>query len=59
MLFLQQFDVSTCVLNSEKPATSRCHIVQQFNQGKYETIIASDERMVSNPEEAVKGVRKR
>jgi len=31
-------------LNSELPIASRCHVVEQFNNGLYETIIASDEK---------------
>ncbi|CAG2162628.1 unnamed protein product [Oppiella nova] len=43
-LFLEQFGVRTCILNSELPIASRCHAVQQFNAGVYEIIIASDEK---------------
>ena len=43
-LFLEQFGVKTCVLNSELPIASRCHVVQQFNTGIYDIIIASDEK---------------
>jgi len=42
-LFLEQFGIHSCVLNSELPASSRCHIVQQYNEGKYDLIIATDE----------------
>ncbi|XP_065226799.1 probable ATP-dependent RNA helicase DDX56 [Planococcus citri] len=43
-LFLEQFGISTCVLNSELPAASRCHSVSQFNDDVYKIIIASDEK---------------
>lgn len=43
-LFLEQFGIPTCVLNSELPATSRCRAVTQFNSGTYDIIIASDEK---------------
>lgn len=43
-LFLEQFGIPTCVLNSELPATSRCRAVSQFNNGIYDIIIASDEK---------------
>lgn len=43
-LFLEQFGIPTCVLNSELPATSRCRAVTQFNTGTYDIIIASDEK---------------
>ncbi|KAK2818607.1 hypothetical protein Q5P01_024168 [Channa striata] len=32
-LFLEQFGIPACVLNSELPVQSRCHIITQFNQG--------------------------
>ncbi|XP_067003458.2 probable ATP-dependent RNA helicase DDX56 isoform X2 [Anabrus simplex] len=43
-LYLEQFKIPTCVLNSELPANVRCHSVHQFNQGIYDIIIASDEK---------------
>lgn len=48
-LFLEQFKIPTCVLNSELPATVRCHSVHQFNQGLYDIIIASDEKALEDP----------
>lgn len=48
-LFLEQFSIRTCILNSELPITIRCHTVNQFNQGIYDIIIASDELMTVNP----------
>ncbi|XP_041477062.1 probable ATP-dependent RNA helicase DDX56 [Lytechinus variegatus] len=42
-LYLEQFSVAVCVLNSELPVNSRCHIVNQFNTGLYDIIIASEE----------------
>ncbi|TCD69460.1 ATP-dependent DNA/RNA helicase [Steccherinum ochraceum] len=44
-LFLEQFSIKSCVLNSELPLNSRYHVVQEFNQGVYDYIIASDESM--------------
>uniref|UniRef100_A0A0N4ZT44 RNA helicase n=1 Tax=Parastrongyloides trichosuri TaxID=131310 RepID=A0A0N4ZT44_PARTI len=41
-LFLQCFKISTCVLNPEMPANSRFHIIQMFNEGKFNYIIATD-----------------
>lgn len=55
-LFLEQFGVRCCVLNSELPLTSRAYILNQFNEGRYEIMVASDEKGV----EAVdKGVKKK
>ncbi|XP_041825411.1 probable ATP-dependent RNA helicase DDX56 [Melanotaenia boesemani] len=48
-LFLEQFGVPACVLNSELPVQSRCHIITQFNQGFYDYIIASDEQSLADP----------
>ncbi|XP_018549827.1 probable ATP-dependent RNA helicase DDX56 [Lates calcarifer] len=48
-LFLEQFGIPACVLNSELPVQSRCHIITQFNQGFYDYIIASDEHSLADP----------
>ncbi|KAL3471926.1 P-loop containing nucleoside triphosphate hydrolase protein [Aspergillus californicus] len=45
-LFLEQFGTRSCVLNSELPANSRIHVVQEFNKGVYDIIIAADEQEV-------------
>ena len=42
-LFLEQFGVRSCILNSELPVNSRIHVVEEFNKNVYEIIIASDE----------------
>ncbi|RKP22214.1 P-loop containing nucleoside triphosphate hydrolase protein, partial [Syncephalis pseudoplumigaleata] len=42
-LFLEQFSIRCCVLNSELPLNSRYHIVEEFNKGVYDYIIATDE----------------
>ena len=42
-LFLEQFGIRSCALNSELPAKSRYHIVEEFNRGVYDFIIATDE----------------
>ncbi|KAM4039325.1 putative ATP-dependent RNA helicase DDX56 isoform 2-T2 [Anomaloglossus baeobatrachus] len=47
-LFLEQFSIPSCVLNSELPVQSRCHIIGQFNRGFYDYIIASDEQALSD-----------
>lgn len=57
-LFLEQFSISACVLNSELPVVCRCHVVEQFNKGLYKYIIATDESTVvasdNNPEKEEK-----
>ncbi|KAJ2716102.1 ATP-dependent DNA/RNA helicase [Coemansia spiralis] len=42
-LFLEQFSIKACVLNAELPLNSRYHIVEEFNRGVYDYIIATDE----------------
>ncbi|CAG8491858.1 3819_t:CDS:10 [Paraglomus brasilianum] len=42
-LFLEQFSIRSCILNSELPLNSRYHIVEEFNKGIYDYIIATDE----------------
>ncbi|KAJ1718361.1 ATP-dependent DNA/RNA helicase, partial [Coemansia erecta] len=42
-LFLEQFSIKSCVLNSELPLNSRYHIVEEFNRGVYDYLIATDE----------------
>lgn len=46
-LFLEQFGIRSCVLNAELPLNSRLHIVEEFNKGVYDIIIATDEAEVS------------
>lgn len=42
-LFLDQFKIKCAVLNSELPANSRVHCVEQFNAGIFDVLIATDE----------------
>lgn len=42
-LFLEQFGIRCCILNSELPVNSRLHIVDEFNKGVYNLLIATDE----------------
>ncbi|KAJ9125252.1 hypothetical protein QFC22_000207 [Naganishia vaughanmartiniae] len=50
-LFLEQFGVKSCVLNKELPLNSRYHIVEEFNRGVYDYIIATDEVDIGDAEE--------
>lgn len=58
-LFLEQFNVRACVLNSELPIATRCHVVEQFNSDVYDIIIASDEKCVIDPSTRQKRNNKR
>jgi len=40
---LEQFGIRSCVLNSELPVQSRIHVVEEFNRGMYNYLIATDE----------------
>ncbi|KAI9742638.1 MAG: ATP-dependent DNA/RNA helicase [Claussenomyces sp. TS43310] len=42
-LYLEQFGIKGCILNSELPVNSRLHVVEEFNRNVYDIIIASDE----------------
>ncbi|CAM1507431.1 Fc.00g070720.m01.CDS01 [Cosmosporella sp. VM-42] len=54
-LFLEQFSIRSCILNSELPLNSRVHVVEEFNRGVYDIIIAADEKndMLGDSEEVV------
>jgi ATP-dependent RNA helicase DDX56/DBP9 len=43
-LFLQGFKIRSCVLNSQMPANTRSHVINEFNLDKFKYIIASDAR---------------
>lgn len=45
-LYLEQFAIPCCVLNSELPSASRCHVVNQFNSGVYNVLVAADEKFL-------------
>ncbi|KAL9579631.1 MAG: hypothetical protein Q9212_004998 [Teloschistes hypoglaucus] len=53
-LFLEQFGVKACVLNSELPVNSRCHVVEEFNKNVYDIVIASDENEILGDEQGGK-----
>ena len=40
---MEQFGIRSCVLNSELPVQSRIHVVEEFNRGMYNYLIATDE----------------
>ncbi|KAH6643827.1 P-loop containing nucleoside triphosphate hydrolase protein [Boeremia exigua] len=50
-LFLEQFGIKSCVLNSELPLASRLHIVEEFNKNIYNILIASDETEIMGSRE--------
>lgn len=42
-LFLEQFGIRSCILNSELPINSRLHIVDEYNKNVYNLLIATDD----------------
>ncbi|KAI5956840.1 DBP9 [Candida jiufengensis] len=50
-LFLEQFGIRCCILNSELPINSRLHIVQEFNKNVYNLLIATDEKSLEKEQE--------
>lgn len=40
-LFLQQFYINAAVLNAEVPLNSRLHILEEFNRGVFDYLIAT------------------
>jgi len=44
-LLLEQFHVKAAVLNSELPLNSRLHIMEDFNKGMFDFLIATDESL--------------
>lgn len=47
-LFLEQFGIRCCILNSELPVNSRLHIVEEYNKNVYNLLIATDETNETN-----------
>ena len=46
-LFLEQFHIRSAVLNAESPLLSRLSIIDQFNAGNFDYLIATDESTVA------------
>jgi len=44
-LFLEQFSIKAAVLNAELPQNSRLHILDQFNRGVCDVVVATDDAM--------------
>ena len=57
-LFLEQFGIRSCVLNSELPVNSRQRAVEEFNKGVYDILIAADEIEVVGEQEQARKKRK-
>ena len=42
-LFLGRFGISAAALNAQLPANSRAHVIEQFNKGVFDILVATDE----------------
>ena len=52
-LFLQQFYISAAVLNAEVPLNSRLHILEEYNRGVFDYLIATDASVDKGEEDEV------
>jgi ATP-dependent RNA helicase DDX56/DBP9 len=57
-LYLEQFNIPCCVLNSELPVATRLHTVEQFNKGVYSVIVAADEKFLDEGQSVKKAEHK-
>ncbi|KAL4644556.1 hypothetical protein ACB092_02G173000 [Castanea dentata] len=50
-LFLEKFGIKSAVLNAELPQNSRLHILEEFNAGLFDYLIATDDSQTKEKEE--------
>uniref|UniRef100_A0A7C9CK08 RNA helicase n=1 Tax=Opuntia streptacantha TaxID=393608 RepID=A0A7C9CK08_OPUST len=50
-LFLEQFGIKSAVLNAELPQNSRLHILEEFNAGLFDYLIATDDGQPNGKEQ--------
>jgi ATP-dependent RNA helicase DDX56/DBP9 len=50
-LFLEKFGIKTAVLNAELPQNSRLHILEEFNAGLFDYLIATDDSKINEKEQ--------
>uniref|UniRef100_A0A2C9UQY3 RNA helicase n=1 Tax=Manihot esculenta TaxID=3983 RepID=A0A2C9UQY3_MANES len=51
-LFLEKFGIKSAVLNAELPQNSRLHILEEFNAGLFDYLIATDDNETKEKEQA-------
>ncbi|KAL1215698.1 DEAD-box ATP-dependent RNA helicase 16 [Cardamine amara subsp. amara] len=54
-LFLEKFGIKSAILNGELPQNSRLHILEQFNAGLFDYLIATDDNSQTKKKEEAKG----
>ncbi|XP_010269677.1 PREDICTED: DEAD-box ATP-dependent RNA helicase 16 [Nelumbo nucifera] len=53
-LFLEQFGIRSAVLNAELPQNSRLHILEEFNAGLFDYLIATDDSQIKENKQVSK-----
>ncbi len=48
-LFLEKFGIRSAVINAELPLNSRIHILEEFNHGIFDYLLATDDSMDVDP----------
>ncbi|KAK1587736.1 hypothetical protein Q3G72_016301 [Acer saccharum] len=51
-LYLEKFGIKSAILNAELPQNSRLHILEEFNAGLFDYLIATDESQTKEKEQA-------
>lgn len=51
-LFLEKFGIKSAILNAELPQNSRLHILEEFNAGLFDYLIATDDSQTKEREQA-------
>ncbi|GMY21835.1 DEAD-box ATP-dependent RNA helicase 16 [Fagus crenata] len=51
-LFLEKFGIKSAILNAELPHNSRLHILEEFNAGLFDYLIATDDSQTKEKEES-------
>uniref|UniRef100_A0A2N9IX43 CCHC-type domain-containing protein n=1 Tax=Fagus sylvatica TaxID=28930 RepID=A0A2N9IX43_FAGSY len=51
-LFLEKFGIKSAILNAELPQNSRLHILEEFNAGLFDYLIATDDSQTKEKEES-------
>ncbi|KAE8714590.1 DEAD-box ATP-dependent RNA helicase 16 [Hibiscus syriacus] len=53
-LFFEKFGIRSAILNAELPQNSRLHILEEFNAGLFDYLIATDDSQTKEKEQAVR-----
>ncbi|KAJ4714676.1 DEAD-box ATP-dependent RNA helicase [Melia azedarach] len=54
-LFLEKFGIKSAILNAELPQNSRLHILEEFNAGLFDYLIATDDTQTKEREQTDEG----